>query len=86
MNRRCGDYRLVNHLTPPEMEAIVAHELCHIRRRDNLATAIHMSVEAIFWFHPLTWWLGVGLPCWGETTVKTLVISFDDKSFRWKWQ
>ena len=28
-----------------------------MRRRDNLAAAIHMVVEALFWFHPLVWWL-----------------------------
>jgi uncharacterized protein (TIGR03435 family) len=43
------------------MDAIVAHELCHIRRRDNLTTAIHMAVEALFWFHPLVWWVGARL-------------------------
>lgn len=48
-------------VTPPQMEAIVAHELCHVRRRDNLATALHMAVEALFWFHPLVWWLGARL-------------------------
>ena len=32
-----------------------------MRRRDNLAAAIHMLVEAIFWFHPLVWWLGARL-------------------------
>jgi bla regulator protein BlaR1 len=40
------------------LEAILAHELCHVRRRDNLAAAIHMFVEAVFWFHPMVWWLG----------------------------
>ena len=29
-----------------------------MRRRDNLAAAIHMLVESIFWFHPLVWWIG----------------------------
>jgi len=43
------------------LEAILGHELCHARRRDNLATAIHMAVEAVFWFHPLVWWLGARL-------------------------
>jgi bla regulator protein BlaR1 len=43
------------------LEAILAHELRHVRRRDNLAAAIHMVVEAIFWFHPLVWWLGARL-------------------------
>jgi beta-lactamase regulating signal transducer with metallopeptidase domain len=47
-----------DHLTRPQIEAIVAHELCHVRRFDNLTAAIHMLVEAIFWFHPLVWWLG----------------------------
>jgi bla regulator protein blaR1 len=43
------------------LDAILAHELLHIRRRDNLAAAIHMLVEAVFWFHPLVWWLGTRL-------------------------
>ena len=49
------------HLTGAHLEAIIAHEVCHVRRRDNLAAAIHMVVEAIFWFHPLVWWLGARL-------------------------
>jgi uncharacterized protein (TIGR03435 family) len=48
-------------LAGPQLEAIIVHELCHIRRRDNLAAAIHMLVEAVFWFHPLVWWLGARL-------------------------
>jgi len=43
------------------LEAVLAHELWHVRRRDNMAAAIHMIVEAIFWFHPLVWWLGARL-------------------------
>jgi beta-lactamase regulating signal transducer with metallopeptidase domain len=45
-------------LTSQEMDAILAHELCHFRRRDNLTAAVHMLVESLFWFHPLVWWLG----------------------------
>lgn len=52
---------ILSHLTPAHLQAILAHELCHVRRRDNLAAAIHMAVEAIFWFHPLVWWLGARL-------------------------
>ena len=40
---------------------MLAHELCHVRRRDNLTSAIHMIVEAVFWFHPLVWWIGARL-------------------------
>jgi bla regulator protein BlaR1 len=49
------------HLEDVHLEAIVAHELSHVRRHDNLAAAIHMVVEAIFWFHPVVWWLGARL-------------------------
>ena len=48
-------------LDDAQLEAILAHEVWHVRRRDNLAAAIHMVVEAIFWFHPLVWWLGARL-------------------------
>jgi len=49
---------ITERLSPEQFEAVLAHECCHARRRDNLAAAIHMSVEALFWFHPLVWWLG----------------------------
>jgi uncharacterized protein (TIGR03435 family) len=52
---------IAERLTPSELNAVLAHELCHIRRRDNLFAAIHMAVEAIFWFHPLVWWIGARL-------------------------
>ena len=48
-------------LDEAHLEAILAHELSHVRRRDNLAAALHMLVEAVFWFHPLVWWLGARL-------------------------
>jgi uncharacterized protein (TIGR03435 family) len=37
---------------------VLTHELCHIRRRDNVTAAVHMVAEAAFWFHPLVWWIG----------------------------
>ena len=49
------------HLENPHLESILAHELWHVRRRDNLTAALHMIVEAIFWFHPLVWWMGARL-------------------------
>ena len=52
---------IAGQLTQEELNAILAHELCHWRRRDNLLAAIHMAVEALFWFFPLVWWLGARL-------------------------
>ena len=49
--------RIVERLTPAQLSALLAHERCHIRCHDNLAAAIHMAVEAFFWFHPAVWWI-----------------------------
>lgn len=46
------------YLTPAQLQGVLDHELCHVRRRDNLTSALHMVVEALFWFYPLVWWLG----------------------------
>ncbi len=48
---------LVDRLTPTQLDAILAHERAHVRAHDNLLAMVHMAVEAIFWFHPLVWWI-----------------------------
>jgi bla regulator protein blaR1 len=45
-------------LTPEQLQAVLAHERCHVVWRDNLAAVLHMLAAALFWFHPLIWWLG----------------------------
>ena len=51
-----------DRLTDAQLEVIITHELCHVRRRDNLAAAVHMLVEAIsgsiLWFggSARNWW------------------------------
>jgi beta-lactamase regulating signal transducer with metallopeptidase domain len=49
------------HFEDAHLQAVMAHEVWHVRRRDNLAAALHMTVEVLFWFHPLVWWLGTRL-------------------------
>jgi TonB family protein len=48
-------------LSDDELDAILAHETCHVARRDNLVSLAHVLVESMFWFHPLVWWLGTRL-------------------------
>jgi TonB family protein len=52
---------IAERLTRAQLGAVVAHELAHWRRCDNFTAAVHMLVEAVFWFHPLVWWLGARL-------------------------
>jgi hypothetical protein len=43
---------------PPEMlEAIIAHELAHIRRLDLWVNLMQRVVETLLFYHPVVWWL-----------------------------
>ena len=53
--------KVMEVLEPQQLQAVLAHETCHVRRRDNLTAALHRCVEVVFWFHPLVWWLGANL-------------------------
>jgi TonB family protein len=44
-------------LEPRLREAILSHELLHVRRRDWLFLLAEELVRAVFWFHPAIWWL-----------------------------
>jgi uncharacterized protein (TIGR03435 family) len=50
--------RLSPRLEDGHIETILAHERMHVKRYDNLTAALHMAIEAAFWFHPIVWWLG----------------------------
>ncbi|MBM0103292.1 M48 family metalloprotease [Steroidobacter sp. S1-65] len=52
---------VLRELSEPHLQTILAHEMCHVHRRDNLTAAIHKLVEVMFWFHPLVWWIGANL-------------------------
>jgi beta-lactamase regulating signal transducer with metallopeptidase domain len=52
---------LMARLSVAELNAILAHEITHFRNRDNLTAALHMVVEALFWFWPPVWLIGARL-------------------------
>ena len=47
----------INQLTTVEVEAILLHELSHIRRYDWVLNLLQAVVEAVFYFHPMLWWI-----------------------------
>ena len=53
--------RLTCELSDAQIEAIVTHELTHIIRRDNLLALAQIVVTAVFWFHPVVWWISARL-------------------------
>lgn len=45
-------------LTPDELDAVVLHELTHVKRRDNLIRVLLELALCVLWFHPLLWLAG----------------------------
>ncbi|HEY1754741.1 MAG TPA: M56 family metallopeptidase [Bryobacteraceae bacterium] len=44
-------------LTSEQLEAVLAHELAHIRRYDYLVNIVQMLIETLFFYHPAVWWI-----------------------------
>ena len=48
---------IVAHMPAALLEALIAHELAHIRRHDYLVNLLQGVVEALLFYHPVVWWL-----------------------------
>lgn len=44
-------------LSTEQLEALLAHELAHIRRYDYLVNLLQTSIETLFFYHPAVWWV-----------------------------
>jgi beta-lactamase regulating signal transducer with metallopeptidase domain len=45
------------NLTPSQVEAILAHELVHIRRHDYVVNVLETLAEILLFYHPCVWWV-----------------------------
>ena len=48
---------LVFQLSPAHLEAVIAHELAHVKRNDYLSNLLLSTLEVLFFFHPCYWWM-----------------------------
>lgn len=48
---------LIARMPPELLEALLAHELAHIKRHDYLINLIQSAIEALLFYHPVVWWL-----------------------------
>jgi GWxTD domain-containing protein len=44
-------------LTPEQLEAVIEHELAHVRRHDYLVNLLQTVVESLLFYHPAVWWV-----------------------------
>lgn len=48
---------LLTGLDGQQIEALLAHELAHIRRQDYLVNLLQTAVETLLFYHPAVWWV-----------------------------
>ena len=65
---------LASRLSPEQVEAVLAHELAHLRRRDTWALAAQRVVETVLFFHPAVWWMSRRLEAMREEACDDLVL------------
>jgi uncharacterized protein (TIGR03435 family) len=59
---------------PAKLDAVLAHEGEHARRRDPLVQGLALLNRAIFWFHPAAWWLERHLSSLAEEACDDVVL------------
>jgi beta-lactamase regulating signal transducer with metallopeptidase domain len=48
---------MLKNTSPRQIQLMVAHEMIHLRRNDPLVFGLQILSQAIWWFHPLVWWM-----------------------------
>jgi beta-lactamase regulating signal transducer with metallopeptidase domain len=48
---------VVSGLTPAQLEAVIAHELAHVRRHDYIANIVQTAADILLFYHPACWWI-----------------------------
>lgn len=58
-----------------QLDAVLTHERAHARRRDPLVQWVALFNRAVFWFHPLAWWLERRLSTLAEESCDAAVLA-----------
>lgn len=66
---------MVSNLSPEQLEAILLHELAHIKRNDYLLNIFQSIVETILFFNPFVWWISKNIRLEREHCCDDLVIA-----------
>lgn len=59
-----------------QLEAILTHELAHIKRNDFLVNLLKSLLEAVFFYHPIFWWISKQIENERENCCDDLTIAF----------
>ncbi len=62
-------------LSPEQLEALLAHELAHIRRYDYLVNMFQTLIEILGFYHPAVWWISYTIRVERENCCDDLAVS-----------
>ena len=66
-------------LSHRQLEAILIHELAHVRRYDNLVNLFQRFAETVLFFHPAVWWISICIREERERCCDDVVVAFSDR-------
>ena len=66
-------------LTPTQVEALIAHELAHVRRHDYIVNLLQSVVETLLFYHPAVWWVSARVRAEREHCCDDLAIGVCDR-------
>ncbi len=70
---------VVTGLPPHELEAVLSHELAHVRRHDYLVNLCQTVIETLMFYHPAVWWLSHRIRCEREFCADDLAMRVCDR-------
>ena len=68
-------------LPPEHIEALLAHELAHIRRHDYLVNILQSLAEALLFYHPAVWWISNHIRNDRELCCDDIAVSINGDAF-----
>ena len=71
-------FATVSHLSPQQFEAILIHELAHIRRNDYILNILQSVLDTILFFNPFTWWITKNIRQEREKCCDEMVLQLSD--------
>ena len=79
--------RALTGLSAEQLEAVIAHELGHIKRFDVAVNLFQVVVETLFFFHPAVWWLNRRIRADREDCCDDIAISVggEGRAMRVRW-
>jgi beta-lactamase regulating signal transducer with metallopeptidase domain len=71
-------FTAMNQLSAEQFEAILLHELAHIRRNDYLLNILQSVLDTVLFFNPFTWWITKYIREEREKSCDEMVLQFSD--------